>query len=244
MNSILAISCSTEHASVACLHQGEVSKAHNHQPRQHSEMILDLVKQSLNDLTLEQIDCIAVDCGPGSFMGIRTAVATAQGLAFAHNIAVYSISSLQLLALSVIINNPNPHEKSILSAVDARRGEWYFNRWSIQPSHEYVNSPLSQQRLQAMGDPIVASPQQCLSLYSRQAHNNHHNKANDTILTGNVWHDGTFEHPIVNASRPDESRYPDASHLAHIADHNQPFWHHSDYLQPIYVRDQVAHMVK
>lgn len=70
-------------------------------------------------LSLGQIDGIAYGMGPGAFTGLRIACGVVQGLAFARDIPVVGIITLEALAQQV--NLPK-----VLTALDARMGELYF----------------------------------------------------------------------------------------------------------------------
>lgn len=69
--------------------------------RSHSQVLLSLIDELLNaaDASLEKLDAIAVNHGPGSFTGIRVGIAVAQGLAYANDIQLIGISSLKAVAL-------------------------------------------------------------------------------------------------------------------------------------------------
>jgi tRNA threonylcarbamoyladenosine biosynthesis protein TsaB len=88
----------------------------------HSERLLDQVQQVMNaaDLTLVELDLIAVVRGPGSFTGLRIGLATAKGLAQAARLPLIGISSLQLLAMDLPLC-PQP----ICAFLDARKKEVY-----------------------------------------------------------------------------------------------------------------------
>ena len=63
--------------------------------RGHAERLLPVVRDLLCGRTPR---AIAVDCGPGSFTGVRVGLAAAQGLRIAWGVPVHGYSSLALVA--------------------------------------------------------------------------------------------------------------------------------------------------
>lgn len=86
----------------------------------HSELILPMINDLLQEcsLSLQQITGIAFGKGPGSFTGLRIACGVAQGLAFAKNIPVVGINTLEAIAHQV-------NKSKIIVTLDARMGEIY-----------------------------------------------------------------------------------------------------------------------
>lgn len=128
---ILAIDSSSDACSVACYRDGYiVAEQFVLAPYQHSLYILDFVKQVLatSDLNLAQLNAIAFGCGPGSFTGLRLAASITQGLAFAHNLPVIEISTLQAMAQGAYAETGATH---ILVAVDARTNEIYWGEYAL-----------------------------------------------------------------------------------------------------------------
>lgn len=72
------------------------------------------------------IDLLAFGCGPGSFTGVRIAAAVAQGIAMAHALPLVPVSSLAALASGAARLYG---ARSILAALDARRGEIYLGAY-------------------------------------------------------------------------------------------------------------------
>ncbi|MGH2502871.1 MAG: tRNA (adenosine(37)-N6)-threonylcarbamoyltransferase complex dimerization subunit type 1 TsaB, partial [Ktedonobacterales bacterium] len=75
-------------------------------------------------ISFAQLDGVAVALGPGSFNGVRVALATAKTLAFALNIPLYGVPTLDVAAWGARLS-PDP----IWSLLDAGRGEVYAARY-------------------------------------------------------------------------------------------------------------------
>ena len=82
-------------------------------------------------LALGDLQAIAFGRGPGSFTGLRTACAVAQGLAFGANdgagIAVLPVDTLLAVAEEARLHQPSPH---ITALLDARMDEMYMQRYA------------------------------------------------------------------------------------------------------------------
>lgn len=117
---ILAFETSTEYCSVALHLDGRTLAKEILAHHQHSELLLSMVHDILAEaeLTLAQLDGIAFGAGPGSFTGLRIACGVAQGLAFATDLPVTGISTLEAVAQKI-------GQQNVVVALDARMGEIY-----------------------------------------------------------------------------------------------------------------------
>ncbi|HZF43209.1 MAG TPA: tRNA (adenosine(37)-N6)-threonylcarbamoyltransferase complex dimerization subunit type 1 TsaB [Sphingomonadaceae bacterium] len=93
---LLVIETATAALSVALI-EGECVTAHHHEVvgRGHAERLLPVIRDMLGSRVP---DAIAVDCGPGSFTGVRVGLAAAQGLRIAWGVPVHGYGSLSLVA--------------------------------------------------------------------------------------------------------------------------------------------------
>ncbi len=70
----------------------------------HSEKLMPLVQQLLEetDLTVKDLDAVAVTQGPGSFTGLRIGMATAKGLAQGAGKQLIAVPTLDCLAYNLV----------------------------------------------------------------------------------------------------------------------------------------------
>ena len=117
---ILALDTSTEHCSVALLHDGKLTFREALAGQKHSELILAMIDAVLvaSGLELAHLHGIAFGAGPGSFTGLRIACGVAQGLAFGTGLPVVPVGTL--LALAEAAGAPR-----VVTCLDARMGEIY-----------------------------------------------------------------------------------------------------------------------
>ena len=121
---ILALESSATACSAALCRDGElVAQSYQNSGLTHSRTLLPMVRDMLanSQLTLEQVDVIAVAAGPGSFTGLRIGVATAKGLAWTGDKDCAPCSTLESMAW------PLAHMAGslIICAMDARRKQVY-----------------------------------------------------------------------------------------------------------------------
>lgn len=128
---ILAIDTATEACSVALLVNNSCQECFEIIPRQHTERVLPMVDEILQnaDMSLSQLDALAFNCGPGSFTGVRVATSVAQGLAFSADLPVIPVSSLA--ALAQLAFREEKQEK-VLSMIDARMKEVYWGCYQAE----------------------------------------------------------------------------------------------------------------
>ncbi len=121
---ILALDTCTEMCSVALLNQDQLFEQNMMTQRGHSERVLGMLDDLLQQaqVTLKDVDLLAFGRGPGSFTGVRVGVGVAQGIAFARELPVIPVSTLAAVAQRAIDEFGAKH---IAVALDARMGEIY-----------------------------------------------------------------------------------------------------------------------
>ena len=119
---ILGLDTTGPHCSVALVDTAKVLayKSENI-GRGHAERLAPMVQEVLAEagLTAKDVDKIVVCTGPGSFTGLRVALAFAKGFALPRKLPVVGLSSLYVWAAQA---DP-AGEKKVISIADVRRGE-------------------------------------------------------------------------------------------------------------------------
>lgn len=98
------------------------------------------------------LDLVAVTVGPGSFTGIRAALALAHGIAVAAGIPVVGVTVGEALADSL----PHLGERRLWSAIDSRRGRVFLERDGAVVAYSLDLLPAPEGKLAIAGDAAVA----------------------------------------------------------------------------------------
>ncbi len=95
----------------------------------HSQTLLPMVEEMLKNsgVSLEDVDLLAVNNGPGSFTGIRIGVAAVKGLAFSSNKPCVGVSTLHSLAYNLI-----GRECIVCVVMDARCNQFYNALFEVE----------------------------------------------------------------------------------------------------------------
>lgn len=126
---ILAIDTATEACSAALWDNGNLFAHFEECPREHTQRILPLVKDILNqgNTSLTELDALAFGRGPGSFTGVRIGIGIAQGLALGANLPMIGVSTLATMAQGAFRKTGATR---VLAAIDARMGEVYWAEYT------------------------------------------------------------------------------------------------------------------
>lgn len=102
---------------------------------------LDLLEQQ--GLSLPQLDAIVFGCGPGSFTGLRTACAVAQGLALGAGIPVLPVDTLLAVAEEArVLAGVGDQALTVLALLDARMDEVYSGAYDWDGQRWTTRTPL------------------------------------------------------------------------------------------------------
>lgn len=106
--------------------------------RGHAERLVPMIAELMAG---RRADRIMVGVGPGSFTGIRVAIAAAHGLAIGWGAELRGLSSLALLAAGSAIDG------EVAAAVTGGHGELFvqqFDAATLEPTSELLNLPPSE----------------------------------------------------------------------------------------------------
>lgn len=199
---ILGIETSVEHVGVA-LGDSRGIRAHSMlaSDRRHAESLTPMIQFVMQqaDVQMTDLSAIAVDVGPGLFTGMRVGMAAAQSLAWALELPMVPVCSLDAVAM-----NADWSDDLVAAALDARRGEVYWAMYRMRGSGAEP---------QRMTEPVVTSPEDlAIHLADRAAH---------VVCVGSGFsrHASFFEHAAYAQILGMEAQFPSAQCVVTLASH-------------------------
>ncbi len=220
----LAIDASTEACSVSLVYQGKLESRFELCPQSHSIVLLPMVDEILKaaNCQLSDLDGLIYGQGPGSFTGVRIGIGVAQGLAFAADLPVVGVSTLQAMAQQAFRKH---QQTQVVAAIDARMSEVYTNGFTLSDDG----------LMGAENADAVIPPQNMAAHYQALI------GASYGVGTG--W-DAYKEQLTLAKSNPDtpDILYPDALDMLTIGEKlfAQGKGVTAEQAQPVYVRDTVS----
>jgi tRNA threonylcarbamoyladenosine biosynthesis protein TsaB len=225
---LLAFDTSTEVMSIAVQHGEQIFTHTGAGGALTSSTLIPAIQALMVQAGLQfaQLDAIAFGRGPGSFTGLRTACSVAQGLAFAANVRVLPVDTLQAVAQqarSLLTAGQNP--RAVCAALDARMGEVYYGYYNFDSclSSKYLDyqpkSPLNMVLPDGLG-----------------------NSLGSVVLAGNVRPAYDAQLPAALLAAPYLACLPTATAMLQLAPQLIAAGHLVDAQDalPLYMRDKVA----
>lgn len=206
---ILAIETAVEQVGVALAdHRGVLAQASVSSDRRHAESLAPMIGFVLEQAGAQASDvaALAVDIGPGLFTGMRVGIATAQSLAWALDVPVAPVCSLDALAVNAGLAGTSPDDAAsdeiVATAIDARRGEVYWCLHRVRATGS---------GLVRFTEPVVTSPDDLAIHLAERA---------EPVLcigTGFERHRETFEALAWARLADPSTRFPTATAVALLA---------------------------
>lgn len=162
MATILAVDTSAKSVSCALVRDGRVlASFFSNTGLTHSQTLLPMVEDLLRvaDMSVDRLDALAVNAGPGSFTGVRIGVAAVKGLAFTGEKPCIAVSTLESMAMNV----PLKPDMAVCGVMDARCQQVYTALFSVDKTgalirlwdDEAISITDLGERLRAVGKDIV-----------------------------------------------------------------------------------------
>ncbi|GLR18649.1 tRNA (adenosine(37)-N6)-threonylcarbamoyltransferase complex dimerization subunit type 1 TsaB [Portibacter lacus] len=130
MAKILSLESSSEVCSVCVSDENEIlSLIETTEPFSHTRKMTLFIQQCLSEanISMQELDAVAVSDGPGSYTGLRVSAATAKGICFGLQIPLITVNTLEAIAT---------HASSLaegdlyIPMIDARRMEVYTSTYN------------------------------------------------------------------------------------------------------------------
>jgi len=221
----LAIDASTEACSVALQFDGQTFSRYELCPQSHSLLLLPMVDSVLKEAgcKLAQLDGLIFGRGPGSFTGVRIGVGVAQGLAFAANLKVVGVSTLQAMAQRAYAKYSS---ENVIAAIDARMSEVYSGFYQLDDKGV----------MQPSVNESVLKPQELATFLQEM-------NTQCAIKVGSGW--AAYKDELANVKTPSNDvvvEFPHAEDMLVIGHYAFAEGEAVDaeQAQPVYVRDTVS----
>lgn len=126
---ILVIETASTACSVALIDDGHVvAHVHEDVARGHAERLVPMIAELPEG---GRADAILVNCGPGSFTGVRVGLAAAKALGLAWGVPVTGYSTHALLAAALFDQQPDLSDALI--AIEGGHGEVFVQNFTAHP---------------------------------------------------------------------------------------------------------------
>lgn len=128
---ILAIDSAHEACSAAIYADGKVlASEYRGMERGQAEALMPMVQRIMGkaDIRYDELSCVAVSVGPGSFTGVRVGLAAADGIALAADLPMVGVSVMEAVAFDV--SEKYPETKDICIVLETKRDDYYVQRFS------------------------------------------------------------------------------------------------------------------
>ena len=144
---ILAVETATRCQSVAIVDDDQVlAEETKFDCSSHASTLVPTIDRMLHsiNISLSQLDGLAVSIGPGSFTGLRVGLSTMMGFRVAAKLPLVTVSTLEAMAWNLI-----GEERVVCPMLKASRGEVYWSLFQWKEGHlvrlsEDRHGPISQ----------------------------------------------------------------------------------------------------
>ncbi len=125
---LLALDTSTVACSAALALGDETLERHEERPKEHTRLLVPMLRALLDEsgLAAGDLDAVVLGNGPGSFIGLRIGASVAQGICYAAGLELVPVSSLAAVAAEAF---EATGARRIVVAQDAHMDEVYLGAY-------------------------------------------------------------------------------------------------------------------
>jgi tRNA threonylcarbamoyladenosine biosynthesis protein TsaB len=155
LSRILALDAALARCSAAVVVDAAVlAERHADGERGQAAVLAGLVGAVLaaSGIPAPTLDAVAATVGPGSFTGLRAALALAHGLALAIGRPVVAVTVAEALAAAL----PEGHQRRVWTAIDSRRGRIFLDTGEGMRPVELAALPAARGAIAVTGDAAIA----------------------------------------------------------------------------------------
>ena len=140
---ILHIDTALQQANIGIAKDGELMlQIQNSDQYNHASFVQPAIQQVLQQLgiSINSIDAIGITAGPGSYTGLRVAMASAKGLCYALQKPLLAVGTLEVMTVAAV--EKFPEYSFYCPMIDARRDEVYTAAYTARLEIEMAPQPL------------------------------------------------------------------------------------------------------
>jgi len=128
---ILAIECTHGFASAAVSNGGRVVERRLADWQKTAESLVPLVMQTMEaaEMTVTELDGVAVSSGPGSFTALRIGLSVAKGIAFGAGLPLVPVPTLRAMAEAATAHVAS---RFVVPVIQSRPGEYFYSIFSVE----------------------------------------------------------------------------------------------------------------
>jgi tRNA threonylcarbamoyladenosine biosynthesis protein TsaB len=183
----------------------------------HAENLHPFIERILqkNNIQIQELNAVSVSKGPGSYTGLRIGASAAKGLAYALNLPLIGVDTLQIMAVAAA--EKMSQADFFCPMIDARRMEVYTN--------VYDKHLVEQKRTEAL---IITES----SIESYKKYSN-------ICFFGNGYLKAKAILKLIPNASFIESIVPSARNMIHISYHNflNKSFENTTYFEPFYLKE-------
>ena len=136
MTKCIAIDTSTRRFCLGVKNSSDYFDRSVDESTDHAKEIFKRIDDALKlaNISIEELDFLAVGIGPGRFSGLRVSISAIKSISYVLSIPIVAISSLEIIAREIMEKND---KENVILIEDAGRGNLYIGSYALK-NHEFI----------------------------------------------------------------------------------------------------------